>query len=440
MRRTAILSLGLLALAGCGSDGPYQSSQGAVRTLRTTAESRLALFSTPQDVSPTGVVTPRQIACLEPSPDVMKAVSSAVAAGLSGSGQGTNPQTQTQLQVELALALSRSRAESTAQLTERLATVQLLRDGLYRACEAYAMGALGSISYAMMLSRYGSIMITMLGSELAAGAFGRQLATLGGAAGGDARSANGVPGGGAPATGTGQERITQLEGERTGLVTQIAADRAKAESTSADVSADAKAEAANLVQGRQQRITQIDAELGRLKAQGARDVNAAATTNATATAVGGGGIAGRSAAAAGGAEMIARLQEQYFDATDLSPLMVACITALQRVTEQGPERQSASGPTPVPAPSMAGSNQPQNVLYNLTRLARECEGDKGLLRTAIASAAEAGKLMEARRTLLAQAERDRAAAELAKANADARRAELALLQAQATARRAGATP
>ncbi len=53
-------------------------------------------------------------------------------------------------------------AEAMAQLGQRLATIQLLRDGLYRACEAYANGALDKSSYSMILSRFDDTMITLL--------------------------------------------------------------------------------------------------------------------------------------------------------------------------------------------------------------------------------------------------------------------------------------
>ena len=42
-----------------------------------------------------------------------------------------------------------------------------LRDGLYRACEAYANGALGADAYALILSRYGQLMTTLfLGQDI----------------------------------------------------------------------------------------------------------------------------------------------------------------------------------------------------------------------------------------------------------------------------------
>ena len=67
------------------------------------------------------------------------------------------------------------------QLGERLATVQLLRDGLYRACEAFANGAISDATYAMIVSKIDDTMVTMLASEVAGGAFGRPLMSTGAA-------------------------------------------------------------------------------------------------------------------------------------------------------------------------------------------------------------------------------------------------------------------
>lgn len=121
----------------------------------------------------------RHFFCAEPSPDVAQALTTSVSAQISALTKaipaGANP--------EIAASIAHSTAQSVAQLGERLATIQLLRDGLYRACEAYASGALNEVSYAVLLSRYDDTMVTMLSTEMAAGAFGRSLATLGGNAG-----------------------------------------------------------------------------------------------------------------------------------------------------------------------------------------------------------------------------------------------------------------
>ena len=114
---------------------------------------------------------PTRIICSEPSPDVAQAISLAFSLAekvdVKGQGSGSG-------------SMDSSYASSIAQLGERLATVQLLRDKMYRACEAFQNGAISDTSYTLMLARFDKTMASMLASETAAGAFGRSLAALGG--------------------------------------------------------------------------------------------------------------------------------------------------------------------------------------------------------------------------------------------------------------------
>jgi hypothetical protein len=101
------------------------------------------------------------IVCTEPSPDEAKAFSSAVQANASG-GNGT---------VTGSVGGGASSAEAIAELAGRSTALLGLRDGLYKACEAYANGAIGSDSYALVLSRYGQLMTTLfLGQDISASA------------------------------------------------------------------------------------------------------------------------------------------------------------------------------------------------------------------------------------------------------------------------------
>lgn len=170
-------------LTGCTTNGTIkevQSMDGG-RVMLTSADVRMISQVTPRKESQPGVILPQHITCAEPSPDVAKAVSATLQVGTTlsaGLPTGVSP--------EVAAAITRARAESIAQLGERLATISLLRDALYRACEAYANGALSSTAYAILLSRYDDTMITLQNSELAAGAFGRTLAGASGEGSGKA--------------------------------------------------------------------------------------------------------------------------------------------------------------------------------------------------------------------------------------------------------------
>ena len=111
--------------------------------------------------------------CAEPSPDVTEAFSQALRAAVELGKPG---------KLSLSASSSVSFATSVAQLGERLAVIQLFRDRMYRMCEAYANGAVDEVAYTLMLARNDKTMAALLSTEMAAGAFGRSFAHLGGAA------------------------------------------------------------------------------------------------------------------------------------------------------------------------------------------------------------------------------------------------------------------
>lgn len=170
------LSVIVVFMAGCASSTRLDVIElSGGRAVVTTADVRTVTHTRVENGSRPGRVLPEYVTCAEPSPDVAKAVSSSfdLAASLAAKGlpSGVDP--------SASIAMSRALAEGLAQLGEPLAMIQLLRDGLYRACEAYANGAISDITYAVLLSRYDDTMITMLLGEFAAGGFGRSLATIG---------------------------------------------------------------------------------------------------------------------------------------------------------------------------------------------------------------------------------------------------------------------
>ncbi|HWU00761.1 MAG TPA: hypothetical protein VN229_24195, partial [Terriglobales bacterium] len=236
------LSTLLVALAAC-SNSDFRAEHRTLATsdvLATDAGARL-VTATPivGGVDDTGRFKPHQVNCAEPSPDVAKAIQAAFSSGVSVDVSGQPANTPAEMQAKLANAVAVSRSEALAQLTERLPTIQLLRDGLFRACEAYSNGALSPISYALVLSRYGDTMVTMLGSEMIAGTYGRQLATaggtstahssasLGGAADGNAGGANGTGTNGTATNGTGANGANADAGTGTSADTGTGTDPAK---------------------------------------------------------------------------------------------------------------------------------------------------------------------------------------------------------------------
>jgi hypothetical protein len=180
----AIALLTLATLTACAPRGlvPHTLSLPGGQALVSAAETRAVYQIAVDPGSVPGQVTPKHVTCAEPSPDIVKAVSDAFQAGASLDVSGL----PADVKPHVAAALAVARSQSAAQLGERIATIQLLRDALYRACEAYANGAISNTTYAVILSGFGDTMVSMLGSELAAGAFGRSLAGLGTEAAGKA--------------------------------------------------------------------------------------------------------------------------------------------------------------------------------------------------------------------------------------------------------------
>jgi len=91
----------------------------------------------------------RRVICAEPSPDTaVGAAASALAAA--------NVATKVDAQVAATLA------EAVQSVGRRTQSIQLLRDGLYRACEAYLNGAISSDEYRLLLSRISAFAITLV--------------------------------------------------------------------------------------------------------------------------------------------------------------------------------------------------------------------------------------------------------------------------------------
>ena len=80
--------------------------------------------------------------CAEPAPDAMGAIFTHLAANLSGKGKGKGA-----IEAELTGNIDTTTSTSVFELFQRSQGVQLLRDGLYRLCEAHLNGAIGSDEY-----------------------------------------------------------------------------------------------------------------------------------------------------------------------------------------------------------------------------------------------------------------------------------------------------
>lgn len=90
--------------------------------------------------------------CAEPSPDALSGY---------GSGFAGTLNVQDEVRAETALAL----AEQTASIGLRTQSIQLLRDAMYRTCEAYFSGAIKQRDTYTLLRRFQNLMLGLLAIE-----------------------------------------------------------------------------------------------------------------------------------------------------------------------------------------------------------------------------------------------------------------------------------
>ena len=150
--------VGCLALSACEyleDDAIFKrfSAQGA-ESVSIDAHQRAIVTTQVRDES--GNVE-RTIYCAEPSPDAFASISRTITGSLGRSGE------QDGFSAELAKSLA---SQASDALSARNATIQLLRDGLYRACEGYASGALSKTEYSEITRQYQHIMAALLSIEL----------------------------------------------------------------------------------------------------------------------------------------------------------------------------------------------------------------------------------------------------------------------------------
>ena len=91
----------------------------------------------------------RRVICAEPSPDTAVGIAASALAA-------ANVANKVDAQVAATLA------EAVQSVGRRTQSIQLLRDGLYRACEAYLNGAISSDEYRLLLSRISAFAITLV--------------------------------------------------------------------------------------------------------------------------------------------------------------------------------------------------------------------------------------------------------------------------------------
>jgi len=289
-------------IAGCAGAQHHklQSADVAQASLVTTAQQRVIVTFPPAAAASAAADRgSRRIVCAEPSPDVAQAISSAIEAGLKVDlGKAIASDTAKK---DIGFNFGQSSSASIAQLGERLAVVQLLRDKMYRACEAYANGAIKEAAYTLLLARNDKSMMSLLSNELAAGAFGRALAVAGGQS----------------STGAVDQKALDEQQDKT--------KKAAASFKTVATTADAKKEDVDKAGAT------LDAEIGKLVAL-ERRLNTQASSTAQITAS---GLTGPTRSS--DVSKVAEIHQSFIDDDGVDPLIDACIIGVERLASDDPE-------------------------------------------------------------------------------------------------------
>ena len=147
----------VVMLTGCGANftsiyRDYNVDPSKRTTTVVIDAKQRAIISTPRKSDETDRTA---FVCAEPSPDALSAISASLAGGFGLARPGK----------EERIALSTAVQEAAKQLGTRNATIQLLRDGLYRQCEAYMNGLINDKTYDQIANKYINAMVVLLAVE-----------------------------------------------------------------------------------------------------------------------------------------------------------------------------------------------------------------------------------------------------------------------------------
>jgi hypothetical protein len=109
------------------------------------------------DAKQRGIFTRRDVLCAEPSPDALSAIAASQNMNI-GTPKGTT------------IGQSISIAEAAASIGLRTQSIQLMRDHMYRLCEAYQSGAIGPVGLQLLHRRFQTTMVAILAIEQLTGA------------------------------------------------------------------------------------------------------------------------------------------------------------------------------------------------------------------------------------------------------------------------------
>ena len=157
MLRMLLIIIASVMLSGCGANftsiyRDYKVDPDKQTTTVLIDAKQRAIISTPNKNSTSDRTA---FVCAEPSPDALSAISASFAGGVGLARPAK----------EERIALSTAVQEAAKQLGTRNATIQLLRDGLYRQCEAYMNGLISDETYDQIANKYINAMVVLLAVE-----------------------------------------------------------------------------------------------------------------------------------------------------------------------------------------------------------------------------------------------------------------------------------
>lgn len=145
--------------------------------------------------------------CAEPSPDAMSAYAA-----------------ETSLSVPDKIKLANAFQEGTSYTGLRTQSIQLLRDGMYRLCEARMSGALDNGEYNLLLRRYQKNMVALLAIEQLTGTVKTPVTVI--STTGSASLAQDID--------ESEAKLNKLQNDLISLNSQLAAEKAKGTDTNTD--------------------------------------------------------------------------------------------------------------------------------------------------------------------------------------------------------------
>ena len=163
MYRFGSLAMVTIGLQGCAYLTTYQKNVGEPTTgVAMDAKQRLLLVN---DVPGRNGGPKVRRMCAEPSPDALSALGASVGASIISDVGATK---------QLAAALG----ESTASIGLRTTSIQLMRDAMYRACDAYLSGGIDDGYYASLQAHSQTLIVGLLAIEQLTGAVQAQQVKL----------------------------------------------------------------------------------------------------------------------------------------------------------------------------------------------------------------------------------------------------------------------